>query len=268
MQITNRTLDELAPGDSAELRRLITPDDLYVFAASSGNYNPRHLSDSDLDGDGETDRVAPGMFVASLISAVLGTQLPGAGTLYRRQLLDFHERAHAGDELVCQVEVCQKLDDGLVRLTTTVRRPSDGALILSGEADVLPPATKISLQQVEVPGLIVQRHRHFEALLERARPLPALPTAVVCPHDTHSLAGAMRAARESIITPLLIGRADAIRTSAAEAGEDVSGMELVHVPGHDEAASALACASSTRRICRRRPTSTRRLCRPRRCFTM
>ncbi|MBL8305034.1 MAG: MaoC family dehydratase N-terminal domain-containing protein, partial [Ideonella sp.] len=181
MQLTNRTLDELAPGDSAELRRLVTHDDLYVFAASSGNYNPLHLSDSDLDGDGASQRVAPGMFVASLISAVLGTQLPGAGTLYRRQVLDFHERAHAGEELLCRVQVREMLGDGMVRLSTTVRRVNDDALILSGEADVVPPQTKISLQQVEVPGLIVQRHRHFETLLERARRLPALPTAVVCP---------------------------------------------------------------------------------------
>lgn len=241
MQITNRTLGELEPGDSAELRRLITHDDLYVFAASSGNYNPMHLSDSDLDGNGESERVAPGMFVASLISAVLGTQLPGAGTLYRRQVLDFHERAHAGDELVCQVQVREKLGDGHVRLSTTVRRPSDGALILSGEADVLAPPTKISLQQVEVPGLIVQRHRHFEALLERARPLPALPTAVVCPDDANSLSGALLAAREGIITPILIGREQGIREAATLAGEDLAGIELIDVPGHDEAASAMAC---------------------------
>jgi phosphate butyryltransferase len=242
MQLTNRTLDELAPGDTAELRRLITHDDLYVFAASSGNYNPMHLSDSDLDGNGESERVAPGMFVASLISAVLGTQLPGAGTLYRRQVLDFHERAHAGEELVCEVQVREKLDGGLVRLATTVRRLTDGVLILSGEAEVLPPQTKISLQQVEVPGLIVQRHRHFEALLARARPLPALPTAVVCPDDANSLGGALLAAREGIITPILIGHADAIRKAAAEAGEDLTGIELIDVPGSDEAASALACS--------------------------
>ena len=55
MHLVNRTFDELQPGDSAELRRLITPDDLYVFAAASGNYNPMHLPSTDLDGDGELD---------------------------------------------------------------------------------------------------------------------------------------------------------------------------------------------------------------------
>ena len=76
MRLVNRTFPELQPGDVAELRRLITADDLYVFAVASGNFNPMHLTGSDLDRDGQTERVAPAMFVGSLISAVLGTQLP------------------------------------------------------------------------------------------------------------------------------------------------------------------------------------------------
>ena len=241
MHLINRTLDELAPGDSAELRRLITADDLYVFAVASGNYNPMHLTDSDLDGDGTTERVAPGMFIASLISGVLGTQLPGAGTLYLQQSLDFHARAHAGEELICQVTVREKLADGRVRLDTTVRRASDDVLVLSGQALVQAPREKIDLPDVEVPGLIVQRHRHFEALMARTRDLPAMPTAVVCPDDPNSLGGAVLAAREGIITPILLGQTALIRAAAAELGEDISAFELIDVPGSDEAAAVLAC---------------------------
>ena len=61
MRLVNRTFNELQTGDVAELRRLISADDLYVFAAASGNHNPMHLTDSDLDGDGRNERVAPGM---------------------------------------------------------------------------------------------------------------------------------------------------------------------------------------------------------------
>ena len=182
------------------------------------------------------------MFIASLISAVLGTQLPGAGSLYRRQVLDFHERAHAGDELLCRVRVLEKRADGTVRLDTTVRRVADDAMILSGEAVVLAPRTRIDLPDIEVPGLVVQRHRHFEALLERARTLPAMPTAVVCPEDPNALEGALLAAREGLIVPVLVGRADRIRATAAGMGEDLAGVEILDVPGSDEAASARACA--------------------------
>lgn len=241
MHLVNRTLDELAPGQTAELRRLVTADDLYVFAAASGNVNPMHLSDTDLDGNGRNERVAPGMFVASLISAVLGTQLPGAGTLYRRQSLVFHERAHAGDELCCRVEVLDKMEGGTLRLATRVNRIGDDALILSGEAEVLAPTTKLDLDGIEVPGLIVQRHRHFDALLARARLLAPLPTAVVCPTDGVSLDGALMAGREGLIVPLLVGHAPSIRAAAAERQADLRGIEIVDA-GSDADAALRACA--------------------------
>jgi phosphotransacetylase/acyl dehydratase len=240
MHLVNRTYDELQVGDVAELRRLITADDLYVFAVASGNTNPMHLQDSDLDGNGTTERVAPGMFVASLISAVLGTKLPGPGTLYRRQTIDFLARAHAGDEVVVRAEVLAKTD-GVVRLKTEVRRITDDAVILTGEAEVLAPTEKFDREGVEVPGLVVQRHRHFEALLERARPLQALPTAVVCPDDANSLGGALLAAKESIITPILIGSEAGIRKAAEEMGADLTGIEVIDVSG-DAAAAERACA--------------------------
>jgi phosphate butyryltransferase len=240
MHLVNRTYDELQVGDVAELRRLITADDLYVFAVASGNTNPMHLQDSDLDGNGATERVAPGMFVASLISAVLGTKLPGPGTLYCRQVIDFLARAHAGDEVVVRAEVLAKTD-GVVRLKTEVRRITDDAVILTGEAEVLAPTEKFDREGVEVPGLVVQRHRHFEALLERARPLQALPTAVVCPDDANSLGGALLAAKESIITPILVGSEAGIRKAAQEMGADLTGIEVIDVPG-DTAAAERACA--------------------------
>ncbi|MFC3086219.1 bifunctional enoyl-CoA hydratase/phosphate acetyltransferase [Tabrizicola soli] len=240
MRLVNRTFDELEPGDTAELRRLITADDLFVFAVASGNYNPMHLTETDLDADGQTERVAPGMFVASLISAVLGTQLPGPGTVYRRQVLDFHNRALAGQEVVVRARVLSKAD-GFVRLATEVRRLADDAPLVTGEAEVAAPSEPFAAEDVEIPGLIVQRHRHFEALLDRARPLPALPTAVVCPDDTNSLAGTLMARRESIITPILVGRAAAIHAAAAELHADLSGIEIVDVET-DLAAATRACA--------------------------
>ncbi|MFV0243970.1 MAG: bifunctional enoyl-CoA hydratase/phosphate acetyltransferase [Qingshengfaniella sp.] len=241
MHLVNRTFDELVAGDVAELKRLVTADDLYVFAAASGNYNPMHLADTDLDHDGHPERIAPGMFIASLISAVIGTQLPGAGTLYRRQTLDFHARAHAGEELICAVRVLDKLPEGSVRLATTVRRIKDDTLILSGEAEVLAPTEKFDRDNLEVPGLIVQRHRHFEAFLERARGLPPLPTAVIAPDDDNSLGGALLAARENLIVPVLIGRAPGIHAAAERLGEDLSGYEVIDVPGGDKLAAGRAC---------------------------
>ena len=238
MRMENRTFDEMQPGDCAELRRLITADDLFVFAAASGNANPMHLEDTDLDGDGTVERIAPGMFMASLISAVLGTQLPGPGTLYRRQSLDFHSRAHAGEEVIVRAEVLSK-QDGVVRLKTEVTH-IDGRPVLTGEAEVMAPVEKFDRHDVHVPGLVVQRHHHFDALLDRARPLPALPTAVVCPDEAKSLGGALLAASASIIAPILIGQASAIRRAALELGADLAGIEVIDTAS-DAAAADMAC---------------------------
>jgi phosphate butyryltransferase len=114
-------------------------------------------------------------------------------------------------------------------------------VILTGEAEVLAPTEKFDREGVEVPGLVVQRHRHFEALLERARPLQALPTAVVCPDDANSLGGALLAAKESIITPILVGSEAGIRKAAEEMGADLTGIEVIDVSG-DTAAAERACA--------------------------
>lgn len=240
MRLENRTLDEMALGETAEMKRLITPDDLFVFASASGNHNPMHIPEEDGDGDGLPDGIAPGMFTASLISAVLGTLLPGPGTLYRSQNLVFDQSARAGDELVSKVTVTAKDGDGTVTLQTEVRRIADGAMIVSGVARVRAPRRKVITEDLDLPGLVVQRHRHFEALLDMARPLPALVTAVVCPEDANSLGGALLAAKESIITPILVGDPDKIASAAKGIGADLAGFEIVAALGH-EAAAAMAC---------------------------
>lgn len=240
MNLTNRPFHEIQVGDRAELVRLITPDDLYVFAAASGNYNPMHLNKSEDAGDGLENSVAPGMFIASLISAVLGTKLPGAGTLYKHQTIDFHNRAHSGDELVCQVEVIEKKDNGNVVLSTKVLNKLSGQLILSGIAEVIAPKDKIHLDNIEVPGLIVQRHRHFELLVSRAQHLQKLATAVVCPHDVNSLGGAFLAAKQGIITPIFIGSHQVISDLADQLNESLDDFEVIDIKG-DQAAASIAC---------------------------
>lgn len=236
MIFENRLWDDLQPGMSAELRRLLTADDFYVFAAASGNHNPLHLAAEDGDGDGKREAVAPGMFVSSLISGVLGNFLPGPGTLYQMQNLIFHERAHAGEELIARVTVTAKDADGSVTFATEVRRVGDDALIVEGEAKVQAPKKKMRFEEIDVPGLIVQRHRHFERLLEIAEPLPALVTSVVCPEADHALEGALIAAEHSILTPILIGDPAKIEAAAKAIGKSLEGYEIMPAMSHREAA--------------------------------
>lgn len=236
MQYHNTPFDQLRVGDTAELKRLCTEDDFLVFAANSGNHNPLHLAREDGDGDGQNEAIAPALFVGALVSAVLGNILPGAGTMYRSQKFEFADRALAGEELLARVRVVEKRPPRDVVLETSVTRPKDGATIVSGTAVVIAPDRAMSFQELEVPGLVVQRHRHFDALLDKSRPLPPIPTAVVAPEDPNSLGGALLAARETIITPILVGCPDKITRAAHELGQPLAGVEIVPVEGHAEAA--------------------------------
>lgn len=239
MHLINKTFDEIEVGMTAEFRRLVTPDDLYVFANVSGNYNPMHLPKLDGDGDGNPESVAPGMYVASMISAVLGTSLPGPGTVYKKQTLDFIDRVHAGEELICRVTVTDKNADGTVGFSTEIRRAEDGVTVLKGSALVQAPVNRFDRDDVDVPRLVVERHRHFDALVARARPLPDLPTAVVCPEEPKSLGGALLAYREGIIVPILIGDPEKIVQAAAELGQSLDGIEVLPAEHHN--AGAVAC---------------------------
>ncbi|MEO1292995.1 MAG: bifunctional enoyl-CoA hydratase/phosphate acetyltransferase [Pseudomonadota bacterium] len=235
--LTNTPWDELAIGDKAHLRRLCLADDLYVFANSSGNHNPMHLPREDGDGDGKPEAIAPSMWVAALISAVLGNVLPGPGTLYRSQHLDFVGRAQAGDELVAWVRLTAKGDDRLATFETWVEM-ADGTRIAEGEAVVVAPAAKLTLSALEVPGLTVQRHVHFDALLDRAEPLDPIPTAVVAPEEENALGGALLGAEHTLITPILIGDRSKIEAAAAGLGKDLASHEIVDIADHKAAAEA------------------------------
>lgn len=232
--LTNRLIGEIVPGLSAEVTRLCVADDLYVFANASGNLNPLHLPLEDGDGDGEPEALAPSMWLAALISGVLGNQLPGPGTLYEAQALAFHERARAGDEVTARVEVVEVEPDGRARFAVSVRR-GDGALLADGTATVRVPERRVSFE-AHVPGLTVRRHRHFEAILERAAPVPAIATAVVAPEEPAALGGALLAMRHTIIAPILVGHPGRIQAAAREAGESVEGLEIVEALTHPEAA--------------------------------
>ena len=237
--IENRPYDALEIGDTAEMRRVVTEDDLFAFAQVSGNRNPMHLPDFDIDQDGTPDAVAPALWVGSLVSAVIGNRLPGPGTLYRSQSFRFLGRARAGQELTVRVRVLEKAEGRAVRLATEVA--AAGRPILDGEAWVIAPDRRLTFDDSVFPGLIVESHRHFDRLIALAEPLPAIRTAVVAPEEAGALAGALAARDRTIIAPILVGRGAAIRDLAARMGADLAGVEIVEAA--DDAAAAAAAVA-------------------------
>jgi len=229
----NRLFSELAIGEAASITRVVTPDDLYVFARVSGNLNPANLPAS--ADDSSTAPAAPSMWIGSLFSAVLGNLLPGPGTLYLAQTLRFHARARIGETLTISVRVLELRPPATVVLATTVERA--GELIADGIAEVLAPPTRQLVEAEELPGLTVLRHRHVTRLLAACASLPAMPTAVVAPEEETALMGALAGARANLIVPILLGDAAKIRAIAAAHGADLSGIAIEDLPSHDAAAA-------------------------------
>ncbi len=121
-------------GDSASLSKTITQEDIEQFAALVGDTNPAHL---DADFAAKTrfgKRIAHGMWGASLISAVLGTKLPGPGTIYLSQTLKFKAPVYAGETITAKVTITDIKKDKPIITMETVCTKGDGEVILTGEA--------------------------------------------------------------------------------------------------------------------------------------
>jgi phosphate acetyltransferase len=103
--IVNRTFEELVIGDFAQIVRTLTQDDIELFANVSGDVNPAYLDPVYADGTRFHGVIAHGMLGGSLFSTVLGTMLPGAGTVYLSQDLHFRRPVKPGDTLTARVVV-------------------------------------------------------------------------------------------------------------------------------------------------------------------
>jgi len=128
-------------GDSASQSKTIREVDVAVYAAVNLDSNPIHLDEEYARQTRFGKRIAQGMLSAGLISACIGTRLPGTGTIYLSQSLDFRLPVYLDDTITATVEVLALEDRGRVRLRTTCTNQA-GELVLDGEAVVLPPRTK------------------------------------------------------------------------------------------------------------------------------
>jgi 3-hydroxybutyryl-CoA dehydratase len=134
-----KTYDELSIGDSDRFSKTVTDADIYLFAGVTGDLNPAHIDEAYAQGTFFKTRIAHGMLSAGFISAVIGTRLPGPGTVYLQQSLNFLAPVRIGDTVTASAEVIEKIDaKRRIRLKTTCVN-QDGVEVLSGEALVSPP---------------------------------------------------------------------------------------------------------------------------------
>ncbi len=127
----------IAIGASAERTRTIFEADILAFAAASGDENPVHTDAAYAATTRFGRPIAHGMLSASLVSAVLGNDLPGPGSVYLGQTLAFKAPVYAGDTITGRVECIKFREDKSIATFRTTVTNQDGVLVLEGEAVIL-----------------------------------------------------------------------------------------------------------------------------------
>lgn len=128
-------------GQSASFTKTVTETDVVLFAGISGDMNPAHVDEVSAQKSMFKGRVAHGMLGASFISAVLGMQLPGPGSIYLSQDLQFLKPIYINDTVTATVTIKEIDRRGRLTLETTVTN-QDGKQLISGEAYVVPAKRK------------------------------------------------------------------------------------------------------------------------------
>jgi phosphotransacetylase/acyl dehydratase len=242
--IENRTFDEIRIGESASVSRTLSKDDIALFALMSGDVNPAHLDESYAEQSMFHRIIGHGMWGGALISAVLGTRLPGPGTIYLEQDLRFRKPVGLGDTITVTVTAKEKRPEKHVVIFDCHCLNQHGDEVINGTAVTLAPTEKIRRPRTALPELLLRRHDHYQELIERCAGLEPIPTAVVYPCDSAALESAVRAAEARLIIPVLVGPGARIRPVASSLGMDITAFEILEA--EDSRAAAAKAAALAR----------------------
>jgi 3-hydroxybutyryl-CoA dehydratase len=150
--MTGLTMEDVAVGDVAEVTYTVTTETIREFVTASGDDNPIHSDASFAAGTRFGRVIAPGMLTGSFVSSVIGTRLPGPGTIYLSQNFRFLRPVFIGDCVTARVEVVERVAErNRLRLRTTCVNQG-GELLLDGEAWVLPSPTRIEYAAPKATG--------------------------------------------------------------------------------------------------------------------
>ncbi len=240
--LENRTFDEIQVGDSASITRTLTGKDIQVFAIMSGDINPAHVDIEYAQSEMFHKIIGHGMWGGALISTVLGTQLPGPGTIYVGQTLSFKKPVAIGDTLTVKVTAIEK-NPGKKRVTFSceIRNQKD-EVVMEGQAEVIAPTKKIRRPKAVLPEISLRRpYSLFNPYLMAAKKLGPLKAGVIHPVHARIIEAVHDAQVAGYIDPMLIGPKDRILHAAEEAQIDISQYEILNVE-HSYAAIAKTIA--------------------------
>ena len=227
--LENRTYDEIHVGDKASLTRSLTEKDIQIFAIMSGDINPAHVDIEYAQSDLFHKIIGHGMWSGALISTVLGTQLPGPGTIYLGQTIRFKKPVAVGDTLTVTVIAHEKAAKNRIIFNCECRNQA-GEIVIEGQAEVIAPATKIRRPKTILPEISL-RHTQalFQTYLNQAKKLSPLRTGVIFPVHEKILIATAAATKAGLISPILIGPSAKIISVAESAQIDIKHFEMLEV---------------------------------------
>lgn len=126
-------------GDQASMTKTFTDEDVRTFAEISGDKNPIHLDDDYAAGTRFKKRLVHGILTSGMISALLGMQLPGPGSVYIKQSLNFRAPVYIGDSITATVTVTKARADKPIVTLETVCVNQEAVIVIDGEAVLLAP---------------------------------------------------------------------------------------------------------------------------------
>ncbi|MGE0083621.1 MAG: bifunctional enoyl-CoA hydratase/phosphate acetyltransferase [Desulfococcaceae bacterium] len=244
--ISNKTFDEISLGETVSMTRTLSRQDINLFGMLSGDMNPTHFSDEYAKILLERQKLCGhSMWGGSLISSLLGNELPGPGTVYKSQELEFHGPVELGDTITVSIRVKEKFPDNRTVIFDCLAVNQRGEKIISGMAKVLAPVVKPYDHWGPSPDFKIRIMNVFEKFIDKCTELEPITVAVCHPCSPDALSGPIEAAQRELIWPILVGPKEKIKSVAAGAGLDISGYRIVDTKhSHDSARAAVALCRS------------------------
>jgi phosphate acetyltransferase len=229
MRFSDDAFDELKLGDFAEITRSL----------GEGEAPTRlPIREGEAPGEGEAGCVAEGAWLTALVLEVIDALLPSPGTRLIAHNLDFERHLTLAEPVTARATLREKIAQPRELILDCACFNLAQQRLASGHARVIAPPQSPAMRPGAHPHEEGARYRE---LITAAKKLPPIRTAVVHPCDAASLVGALEAAKEALIVPVLVGPEPKIRAAAKAAGRCLDGVELVAAP-HSHAAAERAVA--------------------------
>lgn len=237
--IENRSFSEIRVGDTVSSKIVLGRDHLALIAATTADLG---VTTAHVAGFVTSSACGPALaatWTGLLITSLIATRLPGAGTQLTSQTLQFAAPVEVGDMITTTVTV--RAMDSATRgvVLDCVCRDRSGRDVTTGTVCVRASAERLSDVGGELSGVRLSRHQRFRDLLLRAASGTALPLAVAYPCDDLSLGAVVEMAEAGLVLPVLVGPAARIRAVATAGGLDIADFPIIDEPD-DEAAAARA----------------------------